>query len=145
MPEPNREKCMFKIFAIFCLFTLSAVASADECARNVKELQEMLESNHNEFSTRWVENKNNPLNLRISNGNNALTMRFSKANGDWATVTATVCQNGDRYTARITNTIWGEAAPGLVKGKSIREIPLRFNGAVLKVKISLWSGEFRAL
>lgn len=136
---------MFKVLSVLLFFTLSISAYAQNCASNVKELQEMLESNHHEYSNRWVENKGNPLTMRISNGNNALTMRFSKSNGDWATVTATVCQNGDRYTARITNTIWGEAAPGLVKGKSIREIPLRFNGAVLKVKISLWSGEFRAL
>lgn len=133
-----------KKFLILITFMLFSVASrAQDCAKNITELKALV--GNNGVALNWRENtKSNPLTLRLSNGGGQLRLKLTNQGGDWADVTGVVCKKSEgSYEARVSNIVWGPAAPGMVKGSNIRTLKIKMPyQSVLKVSVMLFSFEF---
>jgi hypothetical protein len=121
----------------------SALSHADECANNISELKAIV--GNNGVALNWRENtKSNPLTLRLSNGNGLLRLKLTNQAGDWADVTGIVCKkNSETYEARVSNIVWGPAAPGMVRGTKLKTLKIKMPyQSQLKVSVMLFSFEF---
>ena len=134
---------MMKSLVLMSVMLFSLSSFAQECASNITELKTLV--GNSDVALNWRENsKNNPLTLRLSNGGGALRLKLTNHKGDWADVTGVVCKKGtDSYEARVSNIVWGPAAPGMVKAANIKTIKLKLPyQSLLKVSVSLFSFEF---
>lgn len=128
---------------LIALMLFSFVSHADDCARNVSELKALV--GNNGVALDWRENtKSNPLTLRLSNGGSLIRLKLTNPSGDWADVTGIVCKkSADSYEARVSNIVWGSAAPGIVKGSKIKTLKIKMPyQSMLKVSVMLFSFEF---
>lgn len=116
---------MKKFLVLITMMFFSLVSRADECAKNMTELKALV--GNNGISMNWRENiKNDPLTLRLSNGNGLLRLKLTNNKGDWADVTGVVCKKGaDSYEAKVSNIVWGPAAPSVVKGRKISTMGIK--------------------
>lgn len=137
---------MKKVLILITLLAFSAFAHAEDCASNVAELKNLV--GNAGIALNWKENSNsNPLTLRLSNGGGQLRLKLTNHKGDWADVTGVVCRKGtNSYVARVSNIVWGPAAPGMVKAAGIKSLNLKLPyQSLLKVSVSLFSFEFSPL
>jgi hypothetical protein len=133
------------ILMAFTLFSVSSFAQ-QQCATNITELKALV--GNSDVSLQWKEtSKSNPLTLRLSNGGGALRLKLTNQRGDWADVTGVVCKKGtDSYVAKVSNIVWGPAAPEMVKSANIKNINLKLPyQSVLKVSVSVFSFNFSPL
>lgn len=134
---------MKKVLILITLMLFSVVSRADDCASNITQLKALV--GNNGLSLNWKENiKNNPLNLRLSNGGSLLRLKLTNQGGDWADVTGIVCKKSEgSFEARVSNIVWGPAAPGMVKGSNIKTLKIKMPyQSLLKVSVMLFSFEF---
>ncbi len=132
-----------KSLLLIALMIFSFASQAEECASNISELKTLV--GNSDISLNWKEtSRSNQLILRLSNGPGALKLKLTKNGGDWADVTGIVCKKSEgSYVARVSNIVWGPAAPGMVKGANIRSMNLKLPyQSLLKVSVSLFSFEF---
>lgn len=133
-----------KKYLVLIAFMLFSLAShAEECASNITELKALV--GNNGLSLDWKENiKSDPLILKLQNGGGSLRLKLSNSKGAWADVTGVVCKKDQTsFVARVSNIVWGPAAPGVVKGTNIKSINLKLPyQSLLKVKVMLFSFEF---
>ena len=127
---------MKKFLVLITMMFFSLASQANDCAKNVSELKALV--GNNGISLHWRENiKNDPLTLRLSNGSGLLRLKLTNPKGDWADVTGIICKKGqDSYEARVSNIVWGTAAPGVVKGRKISTMNIKLPyQALLKVSV----------
>lgn len=127
---------MKKFLILITMMFFSVVSRADECAKNVTELKALV--GNNGVSLNWKENiKNDPLTLKLSDGPGVLRLKLTNSKGLWADVTGLVCKTGaDAYEARVSNIVWGPAAPGVVKGRKISKMSIKLPyQSLLKVSV----------
>lgn len=140
---------MKKVLILITMMLFSLASRADSCATNISELKALV--GNPGISTNWRETiKNNPLNLRLSNGGpGLLRLKLTNAGGDWADVTGIVCKKGNDYEARVSNIVWGPAAPSMVKGKRLSTLSIKLPyDTLMKVSIRMllsFSFEFAAI
>lgn len=138
---------MMKSLILMSLMTFSISSHAQQqCASNVTELKTLV--GNSDISLNWKEtSKSNPLTLRLSNAGGALRLKLTNQKGDWADVTGVICKKAtDSYVARVSNIVWGPAAPGMVKAAGIKSINLKLPYQTqLKVSVSLFSFDFGPL
>ncbi len=134
---------MKKVLILISLMLFAVASHANECASNVTELKALV--GNNDVALNWRENgKSNPLTLRLSNGGSLLRLKLTNTKGDWADVTGIVCKKSEgSFEARVSNIVWGPAAPGMVKGSNIKTLKIKMPyQSVLKVSVMLFSFEF---
>lgn len=135
---------MKKILVMFIIMLMSASAFSSECASNMDELK-MLVGN-SDLSVKWLEKSKDPLALSLKNEGSLLGLKLKKDGAPWADVTGIICRKGQNYVAKVTSMKWGEAAPGIAKKTSIKEITIKLPyQSMLKVSIMLFSFEFHAV
>lgn len=129
------------------LLSLSVSAMAQDCAKNMNELKELV--GNASLSSTWKENtknKSRQLTLKLANAGGNLSLDLSVPGGNWASVTGEICATGERdsFVARVSSMNWGPEAPGLVKlaGKP-KTISLKLPyQSLLKVKAKGMSFDF---
>jgi hypothetical protein len=129
---------MKKFLILVTMMFFSVVSRADECAKNITELQELVGNNGVALS--WKENiKSDPLMLKLSNGPGVLRLKLTNSKGLWADVTGLVCKKGtNAYEARVANIVWGPGAPGVVKGRKITTMSIKLPyQSLLKVSVKV--------
>ena len=128
---------MKKVLVLITFMLFSLVSRADDCASNVAELKALV--GNSGVSLNWRETtKTDPLTLRLSNGGSLLRLKLTNPKGDWADVTGVVCKKGSNYEARVSNIVWGPAAPGAVKGRKISTMSIKLPyDTLMKVSIKV--------
>ncbi len=132
-----------KSLLLIVIMLFSFASQAEECASNISELKTLV--GNSDVPLNWKENtRSNQLILRLSNGGGALRLKLTKNGGDWADVTGVVCKkSATSFVARVSNIVWGPAAPGMVKGANIKTLNLKLPyQSLLKVSVSFFSFEF---
>lgn len=107
-----------KSIIALALFSLSLSGFAQDCARNMNELKDLV--GNASLSSTWKENtknKSRQLTLKLSNAGGNLSLDLSVPGGNWAKVTGEICSTGQigSYVARVSSMNWGPEAPGIVK------------------------------
>jgi hypothetical protein len=137
-----KEKLMKK-FLLAALMLFSFASHAEQCASNIAELKNLV--GNSGLSMNWKENtKSDQLVLRLATGAGGLRLKLTKNGQDWGDVTGIVCKKDEQnYIAKVSNIVWGPAAPGMVRAASIKQIKLKLPyHSLLKVSVSFFSFEF---
>lgn len=131
-----------KKLVIGFMFLLSMSAFAQECASNVTALKTLV--GNNGLPTDWMEKcEKNPYRLKIKDAKEGIIVQVTGEKGEIATLTTEICRKGSNYVANVKNIIWGEAAPGIIKGKNVNSLKLSLPyQSVMKVSVSLMTIEF---
>lgn len=128
---------MFKITVLALGLLLSFASFAEsECASNMEEVRDLV--GNSAFSRSWKEDSKNPLDLNIKDGKNELILELTKTKGDWATAYAVFCKDGKNYVAKVRKIVWGDAAPGLARGREIKSMKIKLPyQSEMKVSVSI--------
>lgn len=124
------------------LLLLSFTAMADDCAKNVAALKNLV--GNRGLSTDWMENSDkNPYHMVLKDNKDGLQVTLTEAKGLVARFSTIVCRKGDNYVANVKSVVWGEAAPSMVKNKSVSSLKIKIPyQSVMKVSVSIMTLEF---
>ena len=132
---------MKTLFASLML-VLSFAAAAEDCASNVSALKNLV--GNRGLSTDWMENSNkNPYRMVLKDVKDGLQVSLTADKALIARMTTVVCSKGDNYVANVKNVVWGEAAPSVMRNRSVNSLKIKFPyHSVMKVNVSIMSLEF---
>lgn len=122
-------------------------AHAETCVTTLDAFKKLIK--HDDFPVAWIEttaDDGKPLVMRISSESDKLHLEFDKTKeGIWAKGFATVCQEKNSFSAKISkdDVKWGPEAPFVMKMRGSANFDLSFpKDTEMKVAIFGWSGTF---
>lgn len=133
-----------KYITFFLMICWSVSSLAQECATDLASLRKLV--GNADISLNWTErNKAPPLKLKVGQSSGRLTLNLTKGGAKWADVTGSICKKGNNYVAKVGSMTWGPAAPGLVKGSSIKELNIKLPyQSELHVSVAVFKFVFNA-
>lgn len=144
------KEAHMKTLAALILLQFAFAALAEDCAKNMNELKNLV--GNSGLPSVWKENTNNKsrqLTLKLANAGGNLSLDLSVPGGNWAKVSGVICTTNERdsFVAKVSSMNWGPEAPGIVKfaGKP-KTISLKLPyQSLLKVKAKGMSFDFSPL
>lgn len=132
---------MKTLFASLML-ALSLSAAAEDCATNVAALKNLV--GNRGLATDWLENSNkNPYRMTLKDVNGGIQVSLTANKALIARMNTVVCSKGDNYVASVKNVVWGEAAPSVMKNRSVSSLKIKMPyQSVMKVSVSIMTLEF---
>ena len=129
---------------ILLALSLFSVGAFAQCASTTAELRELV--GNSGFALNWIEKGDkNPFTMKISDNGGSLLLKLATKDGEWARMNTRICKKSDtKYVAEVKQVTWGPAAPGIIKGRNVKELGINMPyHSLVKVSISiLWKGEF---